>query len=565
MINDSKSGVSSADHNPCIFLTKENGETIGMNLIYSSNHRELVETSPYGKVRVLTGINPATFSWVLAPQDRFQTPEAILTYSPDALNGASQNFHHFINNHIIRGPWKFRERPVLINNWEATYFKFTEDKLINLAKESANLGIELFVLDDGWFGLRNDDTTSLGDWTVNPKKLPSGLENLSLEVHRLGMMFGLWVEPEMVSIESQLYKKHPDWMIAIPGRRPSVGRNQYILDLTRPDVRDYLFKQLSDVWHFANVNYIKWDMNRVFSDMYSTNREMKDHGEFFHRYILGLYELLEKLTAAFPNVLFESCASGGNRFDLGMLCYMPQTWTSDNTDALSRLYIQEGTSCGYPLSTMGSHVSDSPNHQTLRRTDLESRFNIAAFGVLGYELDVTKLKGQQKDAIKAQIAFYKAHRALLQYGTFTRVKLANSTSNQVVWAVASQDKSELLVLFAQKLNPSNPGSDKLRIEAVDLNAVYEVFPRQQRIDLKMFGNLLNQVSPLPITEGGIAQDTISKAVTLDSEVEHYRVTGEQVAWAGIKLNQQFGGTGYDAMTRVLGDFGSRIYIFKKIK
>nr|WP_321305434.1 alpha-galactosidase [uncultured Sphaerochaeta sp.] len=565
MINDSKSGVSSADHNPCIFLTKENGETIGMNLIYSSNHRELVETSSYGKVRVLTGINPATFSWNLAPQDRFQTPEAVMTYSPDALNGASQNFHHFINNHIIRGPWKFRERPVLINNWEATYFKFTEDKLINLAKESANLGIELFVLDDGWFGLRNDDTTSLGDWTVNPKKLPSGLENLSLEVHRLGMMFGLWVEPEMISIESQLYKKHPDWMIAIPGRRPSVGRNQYILDLTRPDVRDYLFKQLSDVWHFANVNYIKWDMNRVFSDLYSANREMKDHGEFFHRYILGLYELLEKLTAAFPNVLFESCASGGNRFDLGMLCYMPQTWTSDNTDALSRLYIQEGTSCGYPLSTMGSHVSDSPNHQTLRRSDLESRFNVAAFGVLGYELDVTKLKGQQKDAIKAQIAFYKAHRALLQYGTFTRVKLANSTSNRVIWAVASQDKSELLVLFAQKLNPANPGSDKLRVEAVDLNVVYEVFPRQQRIDIKIFGNLLNRVSPLPITEGGIAQDTISKAVSLDSEVEHYRVTGEQVAWAGIKLNQQFGGTGYDAMTRVLGDFGSRIYIFKKIK
>nr|WP_319474109.1 alpha-galactosidase [uncultured Sphaerochaeta sp.] len=564
MINDSKSGVSSADHNPCIFLTKENGETIGMNLIYSSNHRELVETSPYGKVRVLTGINPATFSWNLAPQDRFQSPEAVMTYSPDAINGASQNFHHFINNHIIRGPWKFRERPVLINNWEATYFKFTEDKLINLAKESANLGIELFVLDDGWFGLRNDDTTSLGDWTVNPKKLPSGLENLSLEVHRLGMMFGLWVEPEMISIESQLYKKHPEWMIAIPGRRPSVGRNQYILDLSRPDVRDYLFKQLSDVWHFANVNYIKWDMNRVFSDLYSANREMKDHGEFFHRYILGLYELLEKLTAAFPNVLFESCASGGNRFDLGMLCYMPQTWTSDNTDALSRLYIQEGTSCGYPLSTMGSHVSDSPNHQTLRRSDLESRFNVAAFGVLGYELDVTKLKGQQKEAIKAQIAFYKAHRALLQYGTFTRVKLANSISNQVIWAVASQDKSELLVLFAQKLNPANPGSDKLRVEAVDLNAVYEVFPRQQRIDIKMFGNLLNRVSPLPITEGGIAQDTISKAVSLDSEVEHYRVTGEQVAWAGIKLNQQFGGTGYDAMTRVLGDFGSRIYIFKKI-
>lgn len=563
-INDSKTGVSSADHNPCIFLKKDDGECIGMNLIYSGNHRELVEVSPYGKIRVMTGINPATFNWDLSPQDRFQSPEAVLTYSHQGMNGASANFHHFINNHIVRGTWKLRERPILINNWEATYFNFTEDKLLTLAKESADLGIELFVLDDGWFGLRNDDTTSLGDWTVNPKKLPSGLAWLSLEVHRLGMMFGLWVEPEMISIESQLYKKHPDWMIAIPGRRPSVGRNQYILDLSRQDVRDYLFKSLSETWHLADVNYIKWDMNRVFSDLYSANAEIHNHQEFFHRYVLGLYDLLGKLTQAFPNVLFESCASGGNRFDLGMLCYMSQTWTSDNTDALCRLYIQEGTSCGYPLSTMGSHVSSSPNHQTLRRTDLEARFNVAAFGVLGYELDITKLNRQQKEAVRSQIAFYKAHRSLLQYGTFTRIKLANSPSNQIVWAVASNDKSELLVLFAQKLNLPNPASDKLRVEAVDLHAVYEVFPRQQKIDIKMFGDLLNRVSPVSITEGGLAQDTISKALSLESEIEHYRVSGEQVAFGGIKLNQQFGGTGYDAMTRVLGDFGSRIYIFKKI-
>ncbi|NLA98693.1 MAG: alpha-galactosidase, partial [Spirochaetales bacterium] len=557
-------GVSSADHNPCIFLKKDDGECIGMNLVYIGYHREFVEVSPYGKIRVMTGINLATFSCDLSPQDRFQSPEAVLTYSHQGMNGASQNFHHFINNHIVRGTWKLRERPVLINNWEATYFNFNEDKLLNLAKESADLGIELFVLDDGWFGLRNDDTTSLGDWTVNPKKLPSGLAGLSLEVHRLGMMFGLWVEPEMVSIESQLYKKHPDWMIAIPGRRPSVGRNQYILDLSRQEVRDHLFKNLSETWHLADVNYIKWDMNRIFSDIYSANAEIRNHGEFFHRYVLGLYDLLDRLTKAFPNVLFESCASGGNRFDLGMLCYMSQTWTSDNTDALCRLYIQEGTSCGYPLSTMGSHVSTSPNHQTLRRTDLEARFNVAAFGVLGYELDITKLKGQQKEAIRSQIAFYKAHRSLLQYGNFTRIKLANSHSNQVVWAVASHDKSELLVLFAQKLNQPNPGADKLRVEAVDLNAVYEVFPRQQKIDIKMFGDLLNRVSPVPITEGGLAQDTISKAISLESEIEHYRVSGEQVAYGGIKLNQQFGGTGYDAMTRVLGDFGNRIYIFKKI-
>ncbi|WP_320128314.1 alpha-galactosidase [uncultured Sphaerochaeta sp.] len=569
LINDSKTGISSADHNPCVFLTKQGntpstGECIGCNLIYSGNHRELVETSPFGKVRLLTGINPATFSWELPSQERFQSPEAILTYSSQGMNGASNNFHYFINNHIIRGPWKFRERPILINNWEATYFNFTEEKLIHLAKQSAELGIELFVLDDGWFGVRDDDTTSLGDWQVNPKKLPSGLASLSLEIHRLGMMFGLWVEPEMISIKSELYKKHPDWMVAIPGRLPSVGRNQYLLDLTRTEIREYLFKTLSEVWHLADVNYIKWDMNRTFSDLYSANSEMHNHGEFFHRYVMGLYDLLSRLTAAFPNVLFESCASGGNRFDLGMLCFMPQTWTSDNTDVLSRLFIQEGTSCGYPLSTMGAHVSNSPNHQTLRKTDLESRFNVASFGVLGYELDITKLSRQQKEAIKAQISFYKAHRAILQFGTFTRIKLANSISNQVVWAVHNAEKSEFLVLFAQKLNQSNPASDKLRIEQADSEALYEVFPRQQKIDLKMFGDLINRLSPITIAEGSKTQEVISNTISLDSEIEHYRVTGELLANAGIKLNQQFGGTGHDAETRVLGDFGSRIYILKRI-
>jgi alpha-galactosidase len=569
MINDSKTGVSSAEHNPCVFLTRKDstqatGECIGCNLVYSGNHREVVETSPYRKVRLLTGINPATFSWDLASQDRFQSPEAVLTFSSYGMNGASQNFHLFINNHIIRGPWKYRERPVLVNNWEATYFNFNEEKIIALAKQAADLGAELFVLDDGWFGARDDDTTSLGDWTVNPKKLPSGLSRLSLEIHRLGMMFGLWVEPEMISIQSELYKKHPDWMVAIPGRAPSVGRHQYLLDLTRIEVRDYLFKTLSATWHLADVNYIKWDMNRTFSDLYSANKEIHDHGEFLHRYVLGLYELLARLTAAFPNILFESCASGGNRFDLGMLCFMPQTWASDNTDPLSRLYIQEGTSCGYPLSTIGAHVSASPNHQTLRKSDLESRFNIAAFGVLGYELDVTKLTRQQKEAIKAQILFYKAHRAILQFGTFTRAILANGDSNQVVWVAQNADRSELLVLFAQKLAQSNPKSDKLRLRMASKDALYEMFPRQQKIDLKMFGDLINRVSPIAITEGSKTQETLSGAVALDNEIEHYRVSGELVANAGIKLNQQFGGLGHDAETRVIGDFGSRIYILKRI-
>ena len=562
-INESRTGVSSSDHNPLLFLSRPNatedfGEVIGCNLIYSGNHREAVEISPFGKTRLLCGINGELFCWKLISGASFTTPEAILTYSRKGFNKASENFHDFVNEHIIRGIWKYRERPVLLNNWEVTYFNFTEEKLLNLAKQARSLGFELFVLDDGWFGSRNDDTAGLGDWFVNLEKLPSGLAELSKDIHNMGMMFGLWVEPEMVNMRSLLYKKHPDWTIAIKGRESSVGRHQYILDLTREEVRAYLFDTLSEVFTSCDVNYVKWDMNRIFSDLFSANSEMADMGEFNHRYVLGLYGLLSKLTEEFPNVLFEGCASGGNRFDLGMLCYFKQIWTSDNTDTLCRTSIQEGTSYGYPLSSMGCHVSDCPNHQTLRNSDLESRFNVACFGDLGYEMDITTLTKEQKQTISEQIDFYKQMRPIFQFGTFSR----NRNDSIIQWTVTSQDKNTLIVLWFQTLNPVNTSSDLLLVPQVEEDATYDVFPRQQKIPLSLFGNLIKQVGLLDKANDKIQKMIVSK-VNLDSEIEHYTVSGGILKYAGIKLNQQFSGTGYDSQTRVLGDFGSRLYIIRK--
>lgn len=569
-VNDSKTGVSSSRHNPCLFLVshpedESSGDCYGCNLIYSGDHAETVEVSPYGKTRLLAGVNPATFRWHLQSGEKFQTPEAVLTFSHEGLNGASRNFHRFINNHIISGTWKYHQRPILVNNWEATYFNFSEHKLLSLAKSAAELGIELFVLDDGWFGSREDDTTSLGDWTVNTKKLPGGIASLSKKIHGMGLLFGLWCEPEMVSRKSRLYREHPDWMVSLPDRSPSPGRNQYLLDLTREEVRDHLFTSLSAVWRHGEVDYVKWDMNRTFSDMHSNTPSFRQD-EFNHRYLLGLYALLQRCVDAFPNILFESCASGGNRFDLGMLCYMPQTWTSDNTDALCRMHIQEGTSCGYPLSTMGAHVSASPNHQTLRETNLESRFNVAAFGVLGYEMDLTELSLHDREALRQQIEFYKVHRSLLQYGEFFRIEpMGKNPAGRALWVVASPDRTEMLALFFQTLNTPNPGTDILRIPIADPEATYAVAPRKERIDIKMFGSLVNMISPVRLKNDGTLQRLVSETARLDNELEYYIVPGDMLAYAGIRLNQQFGGTGYDRETRVVGDFGSRIYHLKAMR
>ena len=562
----SNCGVSSAYHNPAIFLERPDctitrGECYGFNLIYSGNHREIVEKSPFGMARVQTGINPQTFSWTLEPEMSFVTPEAVMTYSASGTDIASTNMHNFVNRHIVRGAWKFRERPVLCNNWEATYFNFTENKILDLAKAAKELGVELFVLDDGWFGQRDDETTSLGDWYVNTKKLPEGITRLSDKIHKMGLMFGIWVEPEMVSRRSLLFDKHPDWAIMIPGRDPSVGRNQFILDLTRKSVRDYLVKTMSEVFRLSRADYVKWDMNRIFSDLYSSS--MIRMGEFSHRYVMGLYDVLNRLVKAFPGILFEGCASGGNRFDLGMLCFMPQIWTSDNSDAYCRTWIQSGTSYAHPASTMGAHVSASPNHQTLRKTDIESRFNVAAFGILGYEMDLSALNQQQKQIVRNQIEFYKQHRALFQYGRFYR--LDGYDSNRARWMVANTDFSEMLVLDFQILNQPNISQEILKIPFARPDFDYDIISREQKVPIREFGSLINAVSPVQVKADSQLKRVIDENIMLTSETEHHVVSGDVLAYSGIRLNPQFSGTGFSREVRVLGDFGSRIYHIVRVE
>ncbi|HWR18332.1 MAG TPA: alpha-galactosidase [Clostridia bacterium] len=567
-VNDSKTGLSSARMNPFIMLrqneaTEHAGEVYAVNLVYSGNHAEIVELTHFGKTRVLTGINPATFSWTLENGESFSTPEAVMTFSDEGLNGASQHMHRFVNKHIVRGFWKNKERPILINTWEGCYFDFNEHKLLSMAKQAAKLGVELFVLDDGWFAERRDDTLALGDWTVNKKKLPHGLDGLQKKLKALGLDFGLWVEPEMVNENSELYRAHPNWAVKLPNREPALGRNQLVLDLTNEEVCRYLIETLSAVFSNADISYVKWDCNRNFSDMYTSTLPPDRQGEFFHRYTLGLYEVLKALTERFPSILFESCASGGNRFDLGMLCYMPQTWASDNTDPLSRLFIQEGTSYGYPQSTIGAHVSQSPHSSTLRSTSIETRFNVAAFGAFGYELDPTELSPFDKNCIKLQIDFYKSHRKLFQFGTFYRMESA-FINNRPIWAVVSADGREALAGFYQVNAIPAHAHDVLRVNGLDPDALFEVKNRTQYISVKSFGSLINHISPIKLSGEGIPLALIARRYMFAANPERYLIGGDALSYCGIALMQQFASTGYNENVRVLGDGGSRLYHIKAV-
>ncbi len=560
---DSKMGISSARHNPFVMLTahdctEDAGRCYATNLVYSGNHSELCEVTYTGKTRLLTGINPSGFAWVLDKGEMLYSPEAVLTYSEQGLNGLSHNMHRFVNDHIVRGEWQYKERPIVINNWEATTFHFTQNKLLSIAKEAAQMGIEMFVLDDGWFGRRDDDTSSLGDWVVNEKKLPAGLSGFAEKINKLGMKFGLWVEPEMVNEDSDLYRAHPDWAIKAPGREPSRGRNQFVLDLTRKEVCDYLIDALSGVFSSANIEYIKWDMNRHFSDMYSPALAPERQGEFFHRYVLGLYSVLAELVRRFPKMLFESCASGGSRFDLGMLCYMPQTWTSDNTDPICRLSIQQGTSYGYPLSTMGAHVSQSPHSSSLRATPIETRFNVAAFGCFGYELDLAKLSQFDKNAIKEQVAYYKAHRELFQYGRFYRLR-AHCDPDKTVWLCVSPDKKQAVAGLFQITAKTGRGSEVLQLTGLDGEKNYTVKGRKQYINVKALGELINNVLPVDIRGDGVIHTVLSSHYMFAMCDEFYRAGGDLLNHYGIKLKHQFSGTGYNEEVRLFGDYYSRVY------
>ncbi|MFF2446959.1 alpha-galactosidase [Neobacillus sp. NPDC058068] len=474
-------GASSHHHNPFLalkrpFTTEHTGEVYGFNFVYSSNFIMQVEVDHYDTARLTAGIHPFGFKWNLKPHEVFQSPEVVMVYSDQGLNGMSQAFHNLYREHLIPNHWRKEERPILINNWEATYFDFNEEKLVNIAKSASELGIELFVLDDGWFGKRNDDTSSLGDWHVDLNKLPNGLESLTKEISELGMKFGLWFEPEMISPNSDLYREHPDWAVGTPHQH-TLGRNQLVLDFSRPEIVDYLYEKMAEIIKRTNLSYIKWDMNRNITEAFSQKLALNQQGEFFHRYILGVYNLYERLTNEFPNVLFESCAGGGGRFDPGMMYYAPQAWTSDDTDAIERLKIQYGTSFAYPVYSMGSHVSAVPNHQTLRTTPLSTRANTAYFGTFGYELDPLKLSEDERLEIKEQISFYKKHRGLIRDGLFYQL-LSPFSENETAWMVVSQDQSEALVGYYKVLaTPNSLKQQTLQLSGLNEAKAYQVAGR----------------------------------------------------------------------------------------
>ncbi len=473
---DSKRGSSSHQMNPFLALvspetTEYAGEAVSFSLVYSGSHQMLLERDPYGQTRVQLGINEFGFEWRLAPGACFQTPEVNIVYSANGTMEMSQAFHALYRERLARGTYRDADRPILINNWEATYFDFDEAKIKSIVDESAALGIELFVLDDGWFGRRDDDYTSLGDWFEYEQKIPNGLKGLADYIHTKGMKFGLWFEPEMISRESELFKQHPDWAIQIPGRGLSKGRDQYVLDFSRKEVRDNIVQQMTEVLDRVPIDYLKWDFNRNVTEVFSTSLPSDRQGEVLHRYVLGLYEVLETITSRYPNILFESCSGGGGRFDPGMLYYMPQTWTSDNTDAIARLKIQHGTSMVYPISSMGAHVSAVPNHQTYRETSLEMRGNVAMAGVFGYELDVTEMSEDEKAIVKQQVAFYQEHRRTFQYGTFYRLESAFD-SNHPSWMFVSEE--EVIVCDYSVLSETAPLIRLLKLRGLDTTAVYEV-------------------------------------------------------------------------------------------
>ena len=475
---ESRRGSSSHAQNPFMALvrkdtTEQHGEVYGFSLVYSGNFLANVEVDMYENARAQIGINPFDFTWLLKSKEEFTAPEAVLVYSNEGLTGMSHIYNCLYGKRLCRGKYRDEVRPILINNWEATYFDFNETKIKEIAREATNLGMELFVLDDGWFGKRDDDNSSLGDWFVNEEKLKGGLNKLATEINEMGLQFGLWFEPEMVSPISELYKEHPDWCIHIPGRNRSEARRQLILDYSREDVCNYIIEKISEVLSSAPISYVKWDMNRNMSEIGSAKLPANRQREVAHRYILGLYKVLEEITTRFPDVLFESCSGGGGRFDPGMLYYMPQTWTSDNTDAIERLKIQFGTSMVYPNASIGCHVSAVPNHQVDRITPIETRGIVAMSGNFGYELDITKLPESEKEIIKEQVKLYKEIRETIQFGKCYRLS-SPFENNDIAWMFISKDCEEIIVSFVRTLAKPNSKFISLKLVGLDESSKYEI-------------------------------------------------------------------------------------------
>ena len=543
---DSTTGASSNRTNPGFMLsqpgaTEDSGLVYGFNLVYSGNHYASAQLSQQGLTRVMQGINPSNFCWDLAPGEVFETPEAVMTCSDAGFTGMSHRMHRFVQEHIVPAYWADRERPVLYNSWEGCMFDFDQKRLLDLAKRAKNLGCELFVLDDGWFGNRNDDKAGLGDYNVNTKKLPQGIEGLSARVRSLGIQFGLWFEPESVNEDSDLYRAHPDW--ALTDSYPTItGRHQLLLDLTKQEVRDYIVHNVSDILDRSALTYVKWDMNRHSVAV----------GAKAHAYILGLYDVLRRIFEPRPQILLESCSSGGNRFDLGMLKFGPQVWCSDNTDPISRLTIQGNLSYLYPQSTFGAHVSASPHAQTLRATPLSTRGNVSFFGCLGYELDLKHLAAIEIQEIKDQIEFYKQYRRLFQFGRFYR------THNG--WQV-SLDGVTAAGVFHKLAEPA-PGYEQLRLKGLEKGKRYHLRTRAQKLRIGQFAHLIKHVAPVNLDPNGTVLRTADKHYGLEDGAEGYHVSGAALS-AGIRLMPLFRGTGYDKNQRTQGDFGSNVYLVEE--
>lgn len=563
---ESRTGSSSNRANPFFMVhspmaTEQTGSVYGFNLIYSGSHYAAVEVNAYGKTRIISGIQPESFRFLLKEGESLEAPEAVMTYSDQGFSGQSVNMHRFVREHIVRGVWKYQKRPVLLNSWEAMYFKINQSSLLNLAREGKKLGAELFVVDDGWFGARNNDAQSLGDWEPDPNKLHDGLKPLAEKINEIGLDFGLWVEPEMVNVNSKLYRRHPEWIMAIQGRNHSEGRNQRILDLANPEVQDHLIREMSALFSSANIRYVKWDMNRIFSDVFSPYLPSEQQGETAHRYICGLYHILKVLTERFPAILFEGCASGGNRFDLGMLCYFPQIWASDNTDAICRVSIQEGYSYGYPQSCIGAHVSAVPNHQTLRSTPLTTRYGVAAFGVLGYECDMRDLNAESRYLIRQHIAFYKKWRKVLQFGQFYRVL----TGNVHEWICVSQNRKYAVGLLLQELTRPNTHSQRFFGFGLDPARKYRMYNIPERMDIRQFGSLINTMTPIHIRQDSLVHNVIARAVRMNTENEDMIVSGEILMRTGVALHPAYTGTGLNENVRVFPDFAARLYYLEAVE
>ncbi|RKM60693.1 alpha-galactosidase [Butyrivibrio sp. XB500-5] len=516
---ESKRGVSSANQNPFVIIKRPNtddfeGEAIGMSFVYSGNFLAKAEGNTFGRLRLLMGINPDRFTWVLKEGEEFETPEVVIARTSEGLNDLSQTYHELYNNNLVRGKWKNTPRPILINNWEATFMDFDEKRILEIAEKASQAGVEMFVLDDGWFGERNDDYAGLGDWIENPKKLPQGMAGLANKISALGMKFGFWIEPEMVNPDSNLYRRHPEWVLGTPGRKSSLGRHQYVLDYSKDEVVDYIYGMLKKVMGSGPISYIKWDMNRSLTEVYNADLPADEQGMVYHKYIMGVYSLYERLRNDFPEILFESCSSGGNRFDAGMLYYAPQAWCSDNTDAIDRIRIQYGSSFGYPISSIGAHVSAVPNQQTGRSASIDTRANVAYFGTFGYELDLNHITDDEFETVKKQISFMKENRELLQFGTFYRLR-SPFEKDQAAWMVVSKDKKKaILGFYCMRANVNQlPGF--LKLAGLDKDLVYVLRGEEYHGDeLMNMGVTLNKLNSNFLTTG---QDFVSYVEVIEAK------------------------------------------------